>query len=303
MKKPDILFDLHTRKKSFSDSLIMKQNFHILQSRYTEYQHIYTDGSKDGEKVGCAFLYGNHFSSLRIPDGCSVFTAEAKAIDLALDFIDSCFLHDKFLIFSDSLSVLKALNHTSSKNSQIQKLLEKHHKIANTKEILFCWLPSHVGIIGNEIADRKAKDSLHLNMSTFEIPFNSFKPPINRYILSEWQKSWDTATFNKLHAIKPVVGNNSSAIRNVRREDVVITRLRIGHTRFTHSYILNREEQPFCIACNQHITVRHILTDCIDFLQDRNKYFLVRDLRQLFQDVPVDNILSFLKDTNLFNKI
>ena len=303
MKKPDILFDLHTSKKSASDSLIMKQNFHILQSRYTEYQHIYTDGSKDGEKVGCAFLYGNHFSSLRIPDGSSVFTAEAKAIDLALDFIDSCFLHDKFLIFSDSLSVLKALNHTSSKNLQIQKLLEKHHKIANTKEILFCWLPSHVGIIGNEIADRKAKDSLHLNMSTFEIPFNSFKPLINKYILSEWQKSWDTATFNKLHAIKPVVGNNSSAIRNVRREDVVITRLRIGHTRFTHSYILNREEQPFCIACNQHITVKHILTDCIDFLQDRNKYFQVRDLRQLFQDVPVDNILSFLKDTNLFNKI
>ena len=303
MKKPDILFDLHTSKKSASDSLIMKQNFHILQSHYTEYQHIYTDGSKDGEKVGCAFLYGNHFSSLRIPDGSSVFTAEAKAIDLALDFIDSCFLHDKFLIFSDSLSVLKALNHTSSKNSQIQKLLEKHHKIANTKEILFCWLPSYVGIIGNEIADRKAKDSLHLNMSTFEIPFNSFKPLINKYILSEWQKSWDTATFNKLHAIKPVVGNNSSAIRNIRREDVVITRRRIGHTRFTHSYILNREEQPFCIACNQHITVKHILTDCIDFLQDRNKYFQVRDLRQLFQDVPVDNILSFLKDTNLFNKI
>ena len=62
-------------------------------------------------------------------------------------------------------------------------------------------------------------------------------------------------------------------------------------------------EQPFCIACNQHITVKHILIDCIDFLQDRNKYFQVRDLRQLFQDVPVDNILSFLKDTNLFNKI
>ena len=56
-------------------------------------------------------------------------------------------------------------------------------------------------------------------------------------------------------------------------------------------------------VCNQHIIVKHILTDCIDFLQDRNKYFQVRDLRQLFQDVPVDNILSFLKDTNIFNKI
>ena len=55
MEKPDILFDLHTSKKSASDSLIMKQNFYILQSRYTEYQHIYIDGSKDGEKLEVLF--------------------------------------------------------------------------------------------------------------------------------------------------------------------------------------------------------------------------------------------------------
>ena len=149
----------------------------------------------------------------------------------------------------------------------------------------------------------KRKILLKLNMSKFEIPFNNFKPFINTYILSEWQKSWDTATFNKLHAIKPVIRNNPSAIRNIRREDVVITRLRIGHTRFTHSYLLNREEQPFCIVCNQYITVNHILTDCIDFSEDRNRYFQVTDLKQLFQDVSVDSILSFLKDINLFNKL
>ena len=145
-------------------------------------------------------ISGNHCNSLRIPDGSSVLTAEAKAIDLALDFINSCFLTDKFLIFSDSLLVLKALNHTSSRNSQIQKLLEKLPEITNRKKILFCWLPSHVDITGNEAADKKAKESLKLNVATFEVPFNNFKPFINTYILSEWQKSWDTATFNKLHA-------------------------------------------------------------------------------------------------------
>ena len=155
IRKPNILFDLHTNKKSVSNSHIMKQNFQILQSRYRSYQHIYTDGSKDGEKVGCAFISGNHSSSLRIPDGSSVFTAEAKAIDLALDFINNCSLYDKFVIFSDSLSVLKALNHTSSRNTQIQKVLEKHHEIAKTNEIIFCWLPSHINIHGNERVGRK----------------------------------------------------------------------------------------------------------------------------------------------------
>ena len=70
-----------------------------------------------------------------------MFTAEVKAIDLSLDFINSCFLSDKFLIFSDSLPVLKVLNHTSSRNSQIQKLLEKHHEIIKSKEILFLLAP------------------------------------------------------------------------------------------------------------------------------------------------------------------
>ena len=149
----------------------------------------------------------------------------------------------------------------------------------------------------------KAKESLSLNVSMFEIPFNNFKPAINKYILSKWQTSWDTAVFNKLHAIKPIIGNNPSFIRSLRREEIVIARLRIGHTRITHSYLLNREEQPFCIVCNQLFTVKHILIDCVDFSQNRNKYFRANNLTQLFQDVPVDSILSFLKDINLFNKI
>ena len=60
----------------------------------------------------------------RIPDDSSIFTAEAKAIDLALDDISTCDVNNKFIVFSDSLSVFKAMDHTSSKNPQIQKLLE-----------------------------------------------------------------------------------------------------------------------------------------------------------------------------------
>ena len=91
-----------------------------------------------------------------------------------------------------------------------------------------------------------------------EIPSNNFKPFISNYVLSQWQASWDTTVFNKLHAIKPNIGNDSSAIRNLRREEVVITRI-------THSYLFNHKKQPFCIVCNQPFTVKHILIDCIDF--------------------------------------
>ena len=82
MKSPDILFDLHSRKKSESNPHIIKDDFRKMQSRYT-------DWSKEDSKVGCAVISDNHSNMQRIPDDSSIFTAEAKAIDLALDFIST----------------------------------------------------------------------------------------------------------------------------------------------------------------------------------------------------------------------
>ena len=51
---------------------------------------------------------------------------------MALDYVMNNFLDNKFVIFSDPLSVLKSLNHTSSKNPKIQNLIEKHHELSKT---------------------------------------------------------------------------------------------------------------------------------------------------------------------------
>ena len=147
--------------KSESNPHILKEDFRKLQSHYKNYQQIYTDGSKEDSKVGYAVLSDNHSNMQRIPDDSSIFTAEAKAVDLALDFISTCYANNKFIIFSDSLSVLKAMNHTSSKNPQIQKLLEKCHALLANKEIVLCWIPSHIGIKGNEIVDKQEKHRFH----------------------------------------------------------------------------------------------------------------------------------------------
>ena len=125
-------------KKSESNQHILNDDFRKLQSRYKIYQQIYTDGSKEDSTVGCAVISDNHINMQRIPGDSSIFTAEAKAVDLALDFISTCDSNNKFIIFSDSLSVLKAINHTSSKNPQIQKHLEKCHELSAYKEVVLC---------------------------------------------------------------------------------------------------------------------------------------------------------------------
>ena len=44
---------------------------------------------------------------IHVPYDSSFFTAEAKAVDLALDYIRTYDTNNKFIIFSDLLSVLK----------------------------------------------------------------------------------------------------------------------------------------------------------------------------------------------------
>ena len=216
MKPPEILFDLHSGKKSESNPHILKDDFRKIQSLYKNYQQIYTDGSKEDSKVGCAVISDDHSNMQRIPDDSSIFTAE-----LALDFIRTCDANNKFIIFSDSLSVLKSMNHTSSKNPQIQKLLEKCHELLANKEIVLCWIPSHIGIQGNAVVDKQAKTSLSLEPTYFKIPFSKFKPSINKYILEEWQTSWNNSIGNKLLDIKPMIGEYQSVVRNIRKEEVV----------------------------------------------------------------------------------
>ena len=142
-----------------------------MRSRYKNYKRFYTDGTKEDSKVGCAVISDNRSYMQRIPDDSSIFTAEAKAVDLALDFISTCDANNKFIIFSDALIVLKAMKHTSSKNPQIQKLLEKCHELLAFKEIVLCWIPSHIGNQGNEMVDKQAKTSLHKNQLLLKFDF------------------------------------------------------------------------------------------------------------------------------------
>ena len=303
IRKPEVNLTLHSGKKSKSNPHLLKESFHQLQSQFIDYQCIYTDGSKEENKVGCATFTNGNFKTLRLPYGSSIFTAEAKAIDLALDFINECNSKDKFIIFSDSMSVLQALNHTSSKNPQIQKLLIKHHTISELKTIIYCWVPSHVGIYGNEKVDKNAKESLNLEETVFKIPYVNFKPFINEYISDKWQTIWNGANFDKLREVEPIVKRPKVIHKLSRREEIVLARLRIGHTRITHSHLLKREDQPKYIGCDTPFTVKHFLLECTDFAAKRVSCFQANNLRELFKDVPVGNILSFLRQVNLFYKI
>ena len=200
------------------------------------------------------------------------------------------------MIFSDSLSSLQALQGVGVDNpflmhihNQYRILTEEHCKI-----VILC--------SGNEAADKAAKTALNLPVTLMPMHFADFKPKINAYIDLLWQQRWDGLVHNKLR-LQPEIEPPKLLGCTTRREEVVLSRLRIGHTNLTHVYLIRREEQPQCTACQCPLTVQHILIECADFLETREKYFTVQDMKELFEKVSLEDIFGYLKEIGLFRKI
>ena len=241
---PTVCFDLCKYKKSDTDPSLYRLHYSELLESFTDYTHIFTDGSKDGDKTAAAFICQTFEFSKRLPDKASIFTAELEAIVSALRYIKITGKNNKFVVLGDSKSVLQALlskwdHHTVQ---IIMRFLVFLHTVHKT--VIFCWLPSHMGISGNERADSAAKAALQKDVSNCLISYTDAYHYISQYVRDLWQSEWDTSVNNKLHATKPLIGEQPSAYRSIRRDEVVLSRLRLGHSYLTHSYLLKGGATP-----------------------------------------------------------
>ena len=128
-----------------TDPLVFRTKFHELLSDFPNYETIFTDGSKDGDTAGSACVSPSDTYKCRLPDGASIFSAEIKAIDLALDHIEQSRNSD-FIIFSDSLSVLQSLHNRRIANPLLLDVLLKHNGLAERNSIVFVGFPVMLGL-------------------------------------------------------------------------------------------------------------------------------------------------------------
>ena len=81
-----------------------------------------------------------------------------------------------------------------------------------------------------------------------------------------------------------------------------MTRLRIGHTRLTHSYYITRGRPPEC--CNTKLTIEHIFLKCKKYANLRRKHNLPKDMKTLLgPNSPKNEIILFLKDAKVLEEI
>lgn len=304
--KPACLLQLTQFPKATTPSVVYQQNFLRLLSFYPDFTTIFTDGSKLDNSVGCSFNVGHTSTCFKLNPNASVFTAELYAFLRALLFIQSD-NRNCFLICSDSLSSLQALERffpIDSLSQQIQTILTEL-KARGTK-VALCWIPGHVGIVGNERADAAAKRATtktHIDFN--KIPASDAKGLLKQTLWKRWQTSWEAVKNNKLRTIKPNVRVWASSSRRSRREEVVTARMRLGHSRITHGFLLNREDPPSCDVCSQPVTVKHILIECPKYRATRRLLDMPQELQEILADSQeaVDRLITFLKDTDLYDKV
>lgn len=186
----------------------------------------------------------------------SIFQAEASAIIKACNYVSG---PNKTVILTDSLSTVRAIGSAEQNDAAILHIKD----ILNEKKnIIISWIPSHVGIRGNEKADMLANEShLYPDETVEEINvvdmFNHFKNVQIQHRQERWSRS-----DHKLLFIRKDIKNKVATINRSRKDQVFLSRLRIGHTLETHSYLLNKTPQPGCIHCQQTLSVKHILIKC-----------------------------------------
>jgi len=143
--------------------------------------------------------------------------------------------------------------------------------------------------------------ALSLPDARMKLPATDMYPRITKLIFDEWQEVWICCAGNKLHAIRPTVGDYKQITCLSRRDSVLLNRLRIGHTRLTHSFLLSGDDLPECGTCQCPLTVKHILVECVDLKDIRNKHFVASYIKDLFDNVEAHKIIDFIKETRFIS--
>jgi len=304
------LFSMLVGNKDDLTDLQWRVQFRIMVSEsYSSHLHIFTDGSLSPPLVGSAMWSEGFTAIARLQSSCSIFTAELYAIFIAINYIST--QPHKYVIFSDSMSALQAINNPNSSSHHLVHQILKLISNMAANRVSIEWVPSHQGIAGNEKADMFAKQSLKLNMISYKLNATSdFKKYSKAYYINTWQTQYQNSG-SPLYLIKPSIGTTDTSALS-RYHQIILTRLRLNTTLITHKHYFSGQPRPLCAFCEiTYMSVNHLLLYCITFSAHREilqssceDVQLPLSLATLLGDVRLQPaLMKFLQDTELMSHI
>jgi ribonuclease HI len=285
---------------------------------------LYSDGSKNEQlnKLGAGVFYTTNFAanqsqsfSWNLGAGMEVFDAELFAIEKAFEIAwnKKQFQTEKIWIFSDSQAAIKRLKNSSLKAGQyyIQSIRKwakrfQDHGIQMQLE----WVPGHMNIRGNELADKAAKKGTKLQRAAIEsyISLAFIKRKIKESALTDWNKDWQDSKNKGKHYSQFSCKPRWNQKEKVMKKQIWSThmQLKMGHGYFkSYLYRFSRWDTEICYFCNTRENPEHLLLHCKRYSQIRNKIKSEKQLNQLSlkilfsTKIGLDFLYEFLKQTKV----
>ena len=272
---------------------------HVMQTRYNElkdstYKHhtrIYTDGSlnPETEKTGIGIYFPAYKNiSATLTQHLSIFTAELTAIRTAIrtiyfaERIQPSKGTSKYLIATDSLSSLQAMqNQDSERSDLVFQILDELTELRK-KEILvdFIWVPSHIGIHGNEKADQLARlatletthdtrqEQIQYLKTHLEVAVSPAekKAVIKKLLNASWTKRYKDEVKGRRKLLSQAPSNKLVIFNSHRSCQSRIARMRLGAERN-----LFRQERYVCHCGQAEVNTQHVLFECALNCQTRTE--------------------------------
>ena len=279
-----------------------------IDDHYRDHSKIYTDGSKlSSEKdpstdlVGAGFYHSTNkvTQKHRVTDGAAIATAELVAIHMALQHIlveieTATCTTKSYAILTDSLSALQAIEAEEIGKGRTDIIAEvrlAHWKLYdNNVQVTLVWVPAHIDLTGNEIADRVAKEGTELELITKPIGLGQteLKALVRKRMKADVDRNWIAGGHHTSKFIKSISHGKLKTHGRYRK------RLRLIANK---PACLVLADHMYCVRCDTKKTVEHILMVCPVHNEGRDM------LREIYKDRKTDfnmiNILSFKPPNNL----
>ena len=181
-----------TSKKESADDVLRRSTLDAIRESHADVV-IYTDGSCDAgvRKGGSAAVVTSGDPerpvvattlSRRGKDITCSYEEEIEAMKLALEWLENeATPNSKILICTDSNSLCDALMFP-----QEIELTKLHNALARTNvDLEIRWVPAHVDIPGNELADQAAKEATRLDSPPLSTSFKAIKSLVKRTIVDQ----------------------------------------------------------------------------------------------------------------------
>ncbi|GFR79424.1 RNA-directed DNA polymerase from [Elysia marginata] len=231
----------------------------------------FTDGSaSEAVRDGGGGVYiewpDNSSSKISIPTGkySTNYKAEAEAPQEAAKVLvkSEATHHAKVVLLTDARSVLDELESTKCPEvNALAQAITTLSLIASKLDLQ--WIPGHVDIFGNDVAEKLAKESGMMEQIQHKPSYNEAKTLMNSALDCHWRQE------HSQHNSKDAIHKRS------RAEQITIFRLRTGHNRLKH-HLFSRfriGDGPNCPCGANHQDAKHVLQDCPLLDDARLKYW------------------------------